>query len=147
MSYKYHSRSNAIAEVGPGSLPHTRRGQPWVTAQCITCCYIYLFGSRIYAEMCHAFQEYAQHREDALESNYNIGRAAHHLGLVHIAAQYYHKCLDSTSASQPANEEGQGVPVHAATLRREAAFNLSLIYRGAGADNLARQVLRQHITV
>lgn len=100
-------------------------------------------------EMCHAFQEYAQYREDALESNYNVGRAAHHLGLVHIAAQYYHKCLNSTSSlpSLPANEEGQGLPLHAATLMREAAFNLSLIYRGAGADDLARQVLRQHVTI
>lgn len=94
-------------------------------------------------------QEYAQHRDEALESNYNLGRAAHHLGLVHIAVQYYHKCLNSKpcGAGGYATQEGSGVPMHDATLRREAAFNLSLILRGAGADELARQVLQQHVTI
>lgn len=32
-------------------------------------------------------------------------------------------------------------------LRREAAHNLALIYRQSGADPLARQLLRQHLTV
>lgn len=101
--------------------------------------------------VCHnpLLQEYAQYREEALESNYNLGRAAHHLGLVHVAVQYYHKCLNSKphGASVHATEEGSGVPMHNATLRREAAFNLSLILRGAGADELARQVLQQHVTI
>ena len=44
-------------------------------------------------------------------------------------------------------EKGNGVTMHEATLKREAAYNLSLIYRGAGADDLARQVLRQHVTI
>lgn len=94
-------------------------------------------------------QEYAQYREEALESNYNLGRAAHHLGLVHIAVQYYHKCLNSKPylAGVGAIEEGTRVMVHQATLKREAAYNLSLIYRGAGADDLARQVLRQYVTI
>ena len=42
--------------------------------------------------------------------------------------------------------EGGG-PSSRHDLRREAAFNLSLIYRSSGADELARQVLRQHLTV
>lgn len=33
------------------------------------------------------------------------------------------------------------------SLNREAAHNLALIYRGSGADELARQVLREHFTV
>ena len=32
-------------------------------------------------------------------------------------------------------------------LRREAAYNLHLIYRQSGANALARQLLRQHLTV
>ena len=32
-------------------------------------------------------------------------------------------------------------------LRRDAAFNLSLLYRQSGADALACQLLRQHLTV
>lgn len=91
-------------------------------------------------------QEYAQHRGNALESNYNLGRAAHHLGLVHIAVQYYQKCLDST-AGLPSATVMEGALVQGATLKREAAFNLSLIYRGTGADDLARQVLQQHVSI
>ena len=91
-------------------------------------------------------QEYAQHRGNVMESNYNLGRAAHHLGLVHIAVQYYQKCLDSTSAL-PGTSAIEGPLSHSGTLKREAAFNLSLIYRGTGADNLARQVLQQHVSI
>lgn len=32
-------------------------------------------------------------------------------------------------------------------LKREAAFNLSLIYRSSGSDDLAREVLRAHCTL
>jgi hypothetical protein len=32
-------------------------------------------------------------------------------------------------------------------LRREAAYNLSLIYRSSGADELAREVLRTHLSL
>lgn len=32
-------------------------------------------------------------------------------------------------------------------LRREAAYNLALIYKASGAGALAKQVLRQHLTV
>ena len=32
-------------------------------------------------------------------------------------------------------------------VRREAAFNLSLILRASGAEPLARQLLRQHLTI
>ena len=32
-------------------------------------------------------------------------------------------------------------------LRREAAHNLALIYRRSGADLLAKQLLRQHLTI
>lgn len=32
-------------------------------------------------------------------------------------------------------------------LRRDAAYNLSLIYKASGADALAKQLLRQHLTI
>lgn len=32
-------------------------------------------------------------------------------------------------------------------LRRDAAYNLSLIYKASGADALAKQLLRQHLMV
>lgn len=89
-------------------------------------------------------QEYAQHRANSQESNYNLGRAAHHLGITHIAVQYYQKCLHIGNSSYQAEQQS---PAGKASLQREAAFNLSLIYRDAGADDLARQVLRQFLTV
>jgi len=86
-------------------------------------------------------QEYAYHRGHEQESNYNLGRAAHHLGLVHIAVQYYKKCLDSTLTAE--DDASQ----HIAGVKCEAAFNLSLVYRGTGADDLARQVLQQYVSI
>jgi len=87
-------------------------------------------------------QEYAQHREHEEESNYNLGRAAHHLGLVHIAVEYYKKCLDGNGSQIDAIE-----PTYEVGLKQEAAFNLSLIYRGTGADDLARQVLQKYVSI
>ena len=91
-------------------------------------------------------QEYAAHRGNAEESNYNLGRAAHHLGLVHIAVQYYKSCLhcdDTLGSEAPLGR----LPCPQQGLKREAAFNLSLIYRSTGAEHLARQLLRQYVSI
>ncbi|KAL0034582.1 hypothetical protein WJX79_009149 [Trebouxia sp. C0005] len=88
------------------------------------------------------FQEYARHREHEQESNYNLGRAAHHLGLVHIAVEYYQKCLDGIGSESVQALHGGSEPPYEAGLSQEAAFNLSLIYRGTGADDLARCFVR-----
>ncbi|GAB4822338.1 hypothetical protein N2152v2_009384 [Parachlorella kessleri] len=54
-------------------------------------------------------------------------------------------------AALPAEEGPQPAETHAEQckhdLRCEAAYNLSLIYRSSGADELARQVLRRHLTL
>ncbi|EFN59685.1 hypothetical protein CHLNCDRAFT_133218 [Chlorella variabilis] len=86
-------------------------------------------------------QEYGDARRNPQEAAYNTGRAAHHLGLLHIAVPYYERVLE---AAPPAVAAGAG-PAY--DLRREAALNLSLIYRQSGADLLAKQLLRQHLTV
>ena len=92
-------------------------------------------------------QEYARHREHEQESNYNLGRAAHHLGLVHIAVEYYQKCLDGIGSESVQALHGGSEPPYEAGLSQEAAFNLSLIYRGTGADDLARQVLQKYVSI
>lgn len=80
------------------------------------------------------------------ESAYNIGRAAHGLGLNHIAVAYYERALreppSKAQAAAASASSGDGCDV-----RREAAYNLSLIYRASGSDDLARQLLRQYCTV
>ena len=92
-------------------------------------------------------QEYAQHREHAQESNYNLGRAAHHLGLAHIAVEYYTKCMHGSGSQSVQALHGGGEPRYEIRLKQEAAFNVSLIYRGTGADHLARQVLQKYVSI
>ncbi len=132
----------------------------------------------------------APRRRNPQEAAYNLGRAAHHLGLLHIAVPYYERVLESApppSAAaagalccafvwafrlgrvlwkgrlRPAARCAPATRPRAFTsavppppallagpsfdLRRDAAFNLSLIYKSSGADALARQLLRQHLTV
>lgn len=69
---------------------------------------------------------YANTRDDKAEVHYNLGRAFHQVGLSHLAIPHYQTVL----SLPPSN------------FTREAAFNLSLIYRGSGALHLAREILR-----
>eukprot|EP00891_Asterochloris_glomerata_P001408 jgi/Astpho2/1408/Aster-06258 len=76
-------------------------------------------------------QEYGRRCGNQLEADYNMARATHFLGMMHIAAQYYERVL----AVKDVEEHD---------LKQEAAHNLSQIYQGSGAGQLAKQVLRQH---
>lgn len=88
------------------------------------------------------------HLQEAL---YNIARAYHQVGLVTLAASYYEKVLavhqkDCPLPKFPAEnqiEEQQKTPGYC-DLRREAAYNLHLIYKKSGAIDLARQVLMDY---
>ena len=86
--------------------------------------------------ICIAVQEYAEQRCSEQEACYNFGRAAHQLGLLHVALPFYERAL----AAEPPSESSF------ADLRREAAHNLVLIYRSTGATGMARQVMREHLT-
>ena len=93
-------------------------------------------------------QEYAARRQNAQEAAYNLGRAAHQLGLLHLAVPFYERALeapppdpDAGSGQSPWRDGG------ALCLRREAAHNLALLFRATGAPALARQVMRQHLVV
>lgn len=68
------------------------------------------------------------------ESKYNMARAAHQLGLLHLAVPLYEAALKETDIL-----EGH--------LRWEAAHNLALIFTKSGAHNLARSVLREHCVI
>ena len=86
------------------------------------------------------------------EALYNIARACHHVGLVSLAASYYEKVLAIHEKDCPVPELPNEEPnkEHLAPgycdLRREAAFNLHLIYKKSGALDLARQVLKDYCT-
>ncbi|XP_055832295.1 uncharacterized protein LOC129901198 isoform X2 [Solanum dulcamara] len=90
-------------------------------------------------------------RQEAL---YNFGRACHHVGLVSEAAIYYQRVLDTHEDDYPIpklpNENPDPVENRKpgyCDLRREAAYNLHLIYKNSGAHDLARQILKDDCTV
>jgi len=73
------------------------------------------------------------------EGLYNLARGFHHLGWSHLARPLYEKCLETPVG------EGDGVRP-SVNLAREAAYNLSLIYRKSNANGLARAILRKYMT-
>ncbi|KAL5710730.1 hypothetical protein ACHQM5_021260 [Ranunculus cassubicifolius] len=91
--------------------------------------------------------------ENSQEALYNIARAYHHVGLVTLAVLYYEKVLATCEEDYPnpklpigdleCRKVQQG---EYCNLRREAAYNLHLIYKKSGALDLARKVLRCHCT-
>lgn len=87
------------------------------------------------------------------EALYNIARAYQNVGLVSLAASYYEKVLTTMEKDCPIPSfphENQCAQIRKpgyCDLRREAAYNLHLIYKASGAFDLARQVLQDHCTV
>lgn len=85
--------------------------------------------------------KYQELREEAPhEVYYNLGRLHHHLGMNHIAVNYYQKVLSYSSSLIDENREYLD-------LKREAAFNLHLIYKKSGNMHLARKYLYDYIVV
>lgn len=86
---------------------------------------------------------------------YNIARAYHHIGLNTLAAVYYDKTLSTEEKDHPIPklpyEAGSRAPEDLrpgyCDVRREAAFNLHLIYMKSGATDLARRILKTYCTV
>ncbi|XP_030550361.2 general transcription factor 3C polypeptide 3 isoform X2 [Rhodamnia argentea] len=92
-----------------------------------------------------------QQSENSQEALYNIARAFHHVGLVTLAASYYEKVLATQEKDCPLPKLPYENPFHLENakpvpcdLRREAAYNLHLIYKQSGASDLARQVLKDY---
>ncbi|KAJ4964536.1 hypothetical protein NE237_016385 [Protea cynaroides] len=92
--------------------------------------------------------------ENSQEALYNIARACHHVGLVTLATSYYEKVLAIREKDYPIpklpNEDSSLPEIEKpgyCDLRREAAYNLHLIYKQSGALDLARQVLKDHCTL
>ncbi|KPP62700.1 general transcription factor 3C polypeptide 3-like, partial [Scleropages formosus] len=79
-----------------------------------------------------------QLRGHCQESLYNMGRAMQQLGLAHLAIHYYQKALVSPV---PASE---GMDDDQVDLRREIAYNLSLIYQSSGNKEMVQHLLRSY---
>ncbi|XP_037552767.1 general transcription factor 3C polypeptide 3 [Nematolebias whitei] len=84
---------------------------------------------------------YLELRGECQESLYNLGRALHQMGLTHLAIHYYQQALTRPAPTL------DGIADDQVDLRREIAFNLSLIYQASGNMEMARQLIRTHCIV
>lgn len=89
-------------------------------------------------------QAYQRHRGLPQEAAYNLGRAAHQLGLLHVALHWYTAALEAAPAVAPGDG---GRPAGRWDLRREVAHNLVALYRSSGAVGLAREVMERYLVV
>ncbi|KAI3678471.1 hypothetical protein L6452_37765 [Arctium lappa] len=85
------------------------------------------------------------------EALYNIARAYHHVGLITLAVTYYEKVLAIHQKDHPipklpndGPEAMDDLKPGYCDLRREAAYNLHIIYKSSGAMDLSRQLLKDH---
>ncbi|KAI4457182.1 transcription initiation factor iiic tfiiic polypeptide 3-related [Holotrichia oblita] len=87
------------------------------------------------------FLHYSKNRsKDALqEINYNLGRMYHKYGVMHIAAYYYNLVLEF---QHPLIDKYPNM-----SLRKEAAFNLFLIYKESGNHIGCKNILHKYLTV
>lgn len=109
---------------------------------------------------------YLELRGECQESMYNLGRALHQLGLTHLAIHYYQKalalpvqnlevclmyCRCNAHTDIKCKWTGpplwQGMPDDQLDLRREIAFNLSLIYQTSGNTEMARQLINTYCII
>ncbi|XP_027722000.1 general transcription factor 3C polypeptide 3 [Vombatus ursinus] len=84
---------------------------------------------------------YLSLRGPCQESFYNLGRGLHQLGLMHIAIHYYQKALELPPLVL------EGIESDQLDLRRDIAYNLSLIYQSSGNMGMARKLLYTYGTI
>uniref|UniRef100_A0A8C2Y7T0 Ral transcription factor IIIC subunit 3 n=1 Tax=Coturnix japonica TaxID=93934 RepID=A0A8C2Y7T0_COTJA len=84
---------------------------------------------------------YLDLRGPCQETFYNLGRGLHQLGLLHLAIHYYQKVLELPPLTL------EGIETDQTDLRRDTAFNLSLIYRSSGNTRMAQKMLYTYVVV
>ncbi|XP_073498435.1 general transcription factor 3C polypeptide 3 [Phyllobates terribilis] len=85
--------------------------------------------------------KYIDLRGSCQETFYNLGRALHQMGLTHLAVHYYQQALELPPLQLTGIDEDQ------VDLRRDIAFNLSLIYQGSGNTEMARRLLYTYCVI
>ncbi|XP_066882586.1 general transcription factor 3C polypeptide 3 isoform X2 [Kogia breviceps] len=84
---------------------------------------------------------YLSLRGPCQESFYNLGRGLHQLGLIHLAIHYYQKALELPPFVV------EGMEVDQLDLRRDIAYNLSLIYQNSGNIGMAQKLLYTYCSI
>ena len=77
----------------------------------------------------------SQHIEERLEAHYNVARAYHMLGLVHLALPYYWKVLNE--AREDVKED----------LVIDAAYNMQTIYMMSGNPEMAQSITKEFLVI
>ncbi|XP_056639474.1 general transcription factor 3C polypeptide 3 [Diorhabda sublineata] len=90
----------------------------------------------------YLFLKYAKHRHPLAEQEvyYNLGRMYHQLGVMYLAEYYYNKVFKVD------NEFLEKYP-EIVCLKREAAFNLHVIYKSYGNLIAARDILYKYVII
>jgi len=90
---------------------------------------------------------YAARAGSPAEAAYNLGRAFHQLELLHLATEWYNRCLallGTAREEEAAHGDADGT---GADVTFECAHNLALIYEGSGAAALAARVRATYCAV
>ncbi|XP_050402015.1 general transcription factor 3C polypeptide 3 isoform X1 [Patella vulgata] len=113
---------------------------------CVGLCYIHIACQKFSAKKHSLFvqgismlNKYIELRGECQETYYNMGRALHQLDLKYAAVFYYKKAL----TFPPVIDHPDAIY----DLRRETAFNLSLIYETSGSVEYARVLLQQYCVI
>ncbi|CAG8746202.1 17691_t:CDS:2, partial [Acaulospora morrowiae] len=77
-------------------------------------------------------------------AEYNLGRAFHHIGLTHLAIPHYESALKLPSLLQVLKQQTEEEDDDQTDLKKETAYNLSLIYNESGSPGLAALLLKKY---
>lgn len=89
---------------------------------------------------------YMELRGNCQEVMYNIGRMFHQMNMLDKAVIFYKKALSMRDSDKIERSEGDNYD-EIYDLRREAAFNLALIYKNSQSHGLAYQVIKDNFII
>lgn len=99
-------------------------------------------------QMIAFLQTYLELRGSCQEAMYNIGRVFHQVNMLDKAVIFYKKALamDDRHRIKPLQEDPDEFD-EIFDVRREAAFNLAVIYRNSQSPRLAYRVIKENFTI
>ncbi|KAL8019828.1 putative tetratricopeptide-like helical domain superfamily [Plasmopara halstedii] len=150
----------ASLTVGELTLAHQKHPNDSLTLFCIGLAFLSASMQRTINDRQHTvakafafLQQYERTRISApsdiptelrqIEASYNIGRAHQQLGLFHLAIPMYERVLRFFEESK---KHKRVIPSEY-LICRETAYNLSLIYKQSGANDLARYLIAKYLTI
>lgn len=125
-----------------------------LTAFCLAITYLSLSCQRYVSskylclfQMMAFLHTYLELRGTCQEAMYNIGRVFHQINMLDKAAIFYRKVLAMDDRLKLSHGVSQREYDEVFNVRREAAFNLALIYKNSQSYRLAYQVIKDNLTI